>query len=382
MFNFNFYNPTKIFFGERQILALDNEIPKNSRILITYGHSAKVNGVIAEVESVLGDRYFEEFGGIEANPKYETLVKALSIIKESNIDYLLAVGGGSVIDATKFLALAAKWNRSDEPWDLMNAPVEYLSDALPLGTVLTLPATGSEMNSNLVISRISTSEKLDLSSPAVFPKFSVLDPRYTLTLPVNQIKNGLADSFVHVTEQYLTYAADANIQDRWAEGIISSLIDISQQVIHGQNDLVALGNFMWSATVALNGIIGIGVPNDWTTHYIGHQITALYGVDHGKSLTAILPSLLRFDIANKRDKLEQLGRRVFKVLSAEEVISDIENFFKSIDMPISLFELGIHEDCIPKVLDNLNRTKKLPLGEKMQFNKEAISEILRMACSE
>lgn len=276
MENFSFYNPVKILFGKGQIANIAQEIPANAKILITYGGgSIKSNGVYDQVKTALAGRNFLEFGGIEANPHLETLLKAVELIRSQGIDFLLAVGGGSVLDGTKFIAAAVPFE--GDPWDILakQAPVKA---ALPIGTVLTLPATGSEMNTNSVVTKWETQEKLFFASPLVFPKFSVLDPETTFSLPPRQIGNGIVDAFTHVMEQYLTYPANAPLQDRWAESILQTLIEEGPKTLANPDDYASRANVVWSATLALNGLIGAGVPQDWTTHMIGHELTALHGL--------------------------------------------------------------------------------------------------------
>lgn len=381
MNNFIFQNPVKIYFGAGEVVGINEEVPITARILVTYGGGSVVkNGILDQVMNQLKGRYVIEFGGIEPNPKYETLIKALPLIKKHNIDYILAVGGGSVIDGSKFIAAAAQWNITSEPWDILRTAGQLLTNALPLGVVLTLPATGSEMNKSSVISRLSTNQKLEFSNSLVYPKFAILDPTFSYTLPKRQLANGLADSFIHVTEQYLTYPVNGAIQDRFAEGIIKTLVEISDKVLSNPSDYDVMANYMWSSTMALNGLISVGVPEDWTTHAIGHQLTALYGLDHGQTLTIILPALLKYDIENKRDKLEQLGNRVFNVSTAEGTILSIKAWFKSLGMPVCFGDTNINTtNMIADVTEKLKESGCEYLGEKQQFNIENIAEILTLA---
>ncbi|MDP4176416.1 MAG: iron-containing alcohol dehydrogenase, partial [Bacteroidota bacterium] len=276
MFNFDFYNPTRIIFGKDRFDSIAKYVPDSATVLITYGGgSAKKYGLIDKVRSVLGSRKVFEFGGIEPNPRYETLMKAVEIVKKESIDFIVAVGGGSVIDGTKFITLAS--NYSGDATDLlkfgfMPIPSDVVSKAVPFGTVLTLPATGSEMNSGAVISY--NHGKFPVMCELSFPKFSVLDPTVTFTLPKSQVANGVVDAFVHTTEQYLTFPVDARLQDRMAEGILQTLIEIGKTTVEQPENYDARANHVWSATLALNGIIGTGVPQDWATHMIGHELTA------------------------------------------------------------------------------------------------------------
>src|SRR5574344_85040 len=380
MFNFTYYNPTEIIFGSDGISKLDNLVPNNARVLITYGGGSAVkSGFVYYVHKALGNRFVAEFGGIEANPCYEILLDALNIIEGHKIDFILAIGGGSVIDGTKCLAAASALPPGTDPWSIIVEKGNNVKSALPIGCILTLPATGSEMNAYAVISRAVTHQKLEFSSDFVRPKFSILDPKLTFTLPARQIANGIVDILVHVTEQYLTYPVNADIQDRFAESIIKVILDNGPVAMNNPRDYNAMANSMWASTMALNGLIGAGVPNDWTTHSVGHQITAIYGMDHARTLAIVLPSLLRYDIHNKKDKLEQLGRRVFDVKTANETIDEIERFFISLDIPTNFADYGIGEDCIDTIIYKLKNSGYNLFGEKEQFNLIDISLILKSA---
>lgn len=311
MLNFELQNPTKIIFGKGQIAKIATEIPKESRILLTYGGgSIKQNGVYDQVTAALQEHTVLEFGGIEPNPTYETLMKAVEVIRSEKITYILAVGGGSVIDGTKFLVAAA--NYEGEPWDIL-AKAQRTTNAMPFGAVLTLPATGTEMNSGAVISRIATQEKLGMGGPGLFPQFSVLDPEVIKSIPERQLVNGVVDAFTHVLEQYMTYPAGAWLQDRFAESIMQTLIEVAPQIIANPADYTAASNFMWSCTMALNGLIQKGVPTDWATHAIGHELTVLYGIDHAMSLAIIFPQLYKVKFEQKKEKLAQFGERIWGI---------------------------------------------------------------------
>lgn len=311
MLNFELQNPTKIIFGKGQIAKIATEIPKESRILLTYGGgSIKQNGVYDQVTAALQEHTVLEFGGIEPNPTYETLMKAVEVIRAEKIDYILAVGGGSVIDGTKFLVAAAIYD--GEPWDIL-AKAQRTTNAMPFGAVLTLPATGTEMNSGAVISRIATQEKLGMGGPGLFPQFSVLDPEVIKSIPERQLVNGVVDAFTHVLEQYMTYPAGAWLQDRFAESIMQTLIEVAPQIIANPADYTAASNFMWSCTMALNGLIQKGVPTDWATHAIGHELTVLYGIDHAMSLAIIFPQLYKVKFEQKKEKLAQFGERIWGI---------------------------------------------------------------------
>lgn len=381
MTNFEFYNPVKIIFGQGKIADISTEIPKDAKILITYGGgSIKRNGVYNQVISALKGYHITEFGGIEPNPKYENLMKAVEIVKEKNIDFLLAVGGGSVIDGTKFIAAAAPFN--GDPWDIIVNPKDApITKAIPLASVLTLSATGSEMNSGAVISRKSTNEKYSFGSPLLFPKFSVLDPTVTYSLPVNQVANGVVDAFVHVIEQYLTYPVKAYVQDRWAEGIMQTLIEIGPQTLANPMNYDIRANLMWSSTMALNGIISAGVPTDWATHTIGHELTAFFGLDHAVTLAIILPSLLRETKSEKKQKLVQYGLRVWGIKvgnedrKIEEAIDKTEKFFQSMGLKTKLSDYGITKEQVLPIIERFKQ-RKWKLGAMGTITPERVETIL------
>lgn len=361
------------------MVDLKELVPAQAKVMITYGgNSAERSGLLDEVRSVIGERIVSEFGGITANPKFERLIEALPIIKEQHVDFLLAVGGGSVIDGTKFIAAAAMLPANQDPWTLLSEHAK-IEAALPLGTILTLPATGSEMNGNAVVSRLSTGQKLDMHGILLYPRFSILDPEYTFSLPPRQIANGIVDSFVHVAEQYLTYPVKADISDRFAESVIAVLLEQGPQTFKNPHDYESRANFMWAATMALNGLIAAGVPEDWATHYIGHQITALKGIDHGRTLAAILPSLLRYDQKNKQEKILQLGNRVLGTTTVEDTIKAIENFFLSLDVPVSLKAYDFTAADVEAVIHTLQISGLTALGEKKQFGLDDVRAILEMA---
>lgn len=381
MKNFVFHNPVKIIFGKGQIASLAGEIPKNAKILLTYGGgSIHRNGVYNQVREALKNHEVYEFGGIEPNPRYETLMKALPLIKEKGIDFLLAVGGGSVIDGTKFLAAASFYD--GEPWDLLTRRVP-VKNAIPIGVVLTLPATGSEMNGGSVISRNETREKKAFGSPLLYPQFSILDPEVTFSLPERQTANGIVDAFVHTTEQYLTYPAQAPMQDRMAEAILLNLVYECPKVLTHPHDYNLRANMMWTATMALNGLIGVGVPQDWATHMIGHELTALHGLDHGLTLAIVLPGVLKVMLEEKMEKLVQYGQRVWNIngLSNKETalqaIEKTDSFFRSLGMKTCLSEHGIGEDTISEIVRRFTEPVKINLGERGSILPEKVGDILR-----
>ena len=340
MNNFNLYNPVNLCFGKDEHRKLTSLIPKDAKVLITYGSgSIKRNGVHEKVMAALKNHKVIEFGGIEPNPQYSTLLQALAIIKAEKIDFLLAVGGGSVIDGTKFLASAALFE-GEEPWDILAKGIRT-TKALPFGTVLTLPATGSEMNSGAVVSRKEIGQKRGMGGPGLFPQFSISDPTVVTSIPQRQLANGLVDAFTHVMEQYMTYPTSATLQDRISEGILSTLIEIAPKLMDNPSDYGTAANFMWSCNMALNGLIQKGVPTDWSIHAIGHEITAAYNVDHARTLAIVLPSLYRFKFEQKQAKLAQYGRRVLSLEGtdfdvAQEAIDRTEAFFHSLGIETKL----------------------------------------------
>ncbi|MEI3649141.1 MAG: iron-containing alcohol dehydrogenase [Dolichospermum lemmermannii FEM_B0920] len=382
MENFVFYNPVKILFGKGQIANIASEIPANAKILITYGGgSIKANGVYDQVKSVLAGRNLFEFGGIEPNPHFETLMKAVELIRKEGIDFLLAVGGGSVADGTKFIAAAVPF--VGDPWDIL-AKAAPVTAALPMGVVLTLPATGSEMNTNSVVTKWETQEKLFFASPFVFPKFSVLDPETTFSLPPQQISNGIVDAFTHVMEQYLTYPVNAPLQDRMAESILKTLICEGPKTLANPTDYDARANLVWSATMALNGLIAAGVPQDWTTHMIGHELTALHGLDHAQTLAVVLPSTLTIRRDRKWQKLLQYADRVWEISGGSEeervnaAITKTRDFFESVGVRTHLSDYGIGLQTIPAVIKNLEKHGMTALGENKDVNPEVVEQILAL----
>lgn len=383
MFNFSYQNPTRVVFGKDQIGELANLLPKDKKVLLIYGGgSIKRNGVYQQVAKALVDVSFIEFAGVEPNPAFETLMRATTLVKEQGIDYILAVGGGSVIDGAKFVAAAAVFN--GDPWDIL-AKGAKVSAAVPLGCVLTLPATGSESNGNSVVTRYETQQKLAFSSELVFPQFAILDPTVTYSLPPKQVANGVVDAFVHVMEQYLTYPVNAPVQDRFAEGLLQTLIEEGPKALAEPENYDVRANVMWAATMALNGLIGQGVPQDWATHMIGHEITALYGLDHAQTLAIVLPALMQQQRATKGAKLLQYGQRVWQLQHQDEerlideAISHTRQFFERMGVPTRLADYGIKADSVDKLVDKLVQHKMLKLGEHRDITPEVSRSILQRA---
>lgn len=382
MQNFVFQNPVRIVFGKDTIKSLNDLIAADERILILYGgNSARANGTLDEVKAALGNRTVLEFGGIEPNPTYETLMKAVEIVRNEKISFLLAVGGGSVIDGTKFIAAAAHFE--GDPWSILETMGQNVTSALPFGTVLTLPATGSEMNNGSVITRKSTQSKVPFMSDLVFPKFSVLDPTKTLTLPMRQVANGIVDSYVHILEQYMTYPVEGMVQDRFAEGLLQILLEIGPKIMATPQDYDLRANLMWVATLALNGLIGAGVPQDWATHMLGHELTARYGIDHARTLATVLPWALRERRASKRAKLLQYAERVWKIVDGTEderidqAIDRTASFFESLGVPTKLSAYdAVKAEDIDTVLAQLKAHGTDKINERMDMTLDIHRRIL------
>ena len=380
MYNFEYKNPVKIIFGKNTISKIANEVPKNAKIMLTCGGgSIKKNGVYNQVMNALKGAEIWEFGGIEVNPHYETCMKAVEIVKKENINFLLSVGGGSVLDATKFIAAAALYTNGD-PWDIL-VKGGKVENAIPIGAVITLPATGSEMNGNSVITRISTLEKMAFSSQKVMPQFSVLDPECVFTLPDKQVANGIVDAFIHVMEQYLTFSVNSPLQDRFAESILTTLIEEGPKVLANRNDYDAAANLMWSATMALNGLIGAGVPQDWTTHGIGHELTAFHGIDHARTLAIVLPGVMNIKRENKKEKILQYGKRIWGITEGTDdekidaAIAKTIAFFESVGLPTTLSDYNVPEESVTKIVARFEK-RKYKLGEKADIGFQEVEQIL------
>ncbi|TAA47898.1 iron-containing alcohol dehydrogenase [Corallincola spongiicola] len=378
---FSYVNPTQIQFGQGQIASISGLIPKQQKVLVIYGGgSIKSNGVYDQVGAALEGYDWLEFSGVEANPTAETLNKAVAIVKEQGVDYILAVGGGSVIDGSKYVAAAALYD--GDGWDILEGK-HQVTEAVPLAAILTLPATGSESNMGAVITKAATQTKLAFLAPAVQPKFAVMDPDVMKTLPERQLANGIVDAWVHTCEQYLTFPADAMVQDGYAEALLKNLRVLASQFADRDNDSWR-ANLMWTANQALNGLIGAGVAQDWATHMIGHELTALYGVDHARSLAIVQPSLLRNQMADKKAKLEQMGRNVFGLDAgddlAERTVQAIEAFYHSLDVPTQLTEHGADKAAaISSIVGNLESHGMTALGEHQKISLEQSREILEQA---
>ncbi len=386
MQNFILHTPTKILFGKDQIVDVAGQIPADARILITYGGgSVKKNGVLDQVYSALAGRDVREFSGIEPNPTYETLMKAVEVVKAENIDFLLAVGGGSVVDGTKFIAAAARYTADSDAWHILQTVGSHIADAVPMGCVLTLPATGSESNSGAVITRKSSGDKQHFFSPLVQPRFAVLDPVVTYSLPPRQVANGVVDAFVHTLEQYLTYPVDAKVQDRFAEGLLLTLLEDGPRALAEPENYAVRANVMWSATMALNGLIGAGVPQDWATHMLGHELTAMHDLDHAQTLAIVLPALLHEKKAQKREKLLQYADRIWDLREGSEdsridgAIAATRAFFEQMGVPTRMADYQLDGSSIPALLDKLHQHGMTALGEHQDITLDVSRRIYEAA---
>ena len=386
MLNFELYNPTNLIFGKGQIEKLSSLVPEGAKILLAYGGgSIFKNGIYDQVIENLKGFDIVEFAGIEANPHFETLMKAVAIIKEQNISFILAVGGGSVIDGVKFISAAAHFNGN--PIDILQKRIMTtdLTTIVPFGTILTLPATGSEMNSGGVITIESTQEKLSFGGSALFPKFSICDPTVIESLPKRQLENGVVDAYTHVLEQYLTYPHEGYLQDRIAESILQTLIQVGPEVVENPKDYALASNFMWSCTMALNGLIQKGVPSDWATHMIGHELTALYGIDHARTLAVVGPNLYRVMFETKKGKLAQYGKRIFNLTGTEdeianEAINKTVEFFHTMGMETKLSDYTKDFDKTADfIVDRFKERGWLGLGEKQNITLEKVKSIVEMS---
>lgn len=375
MLPFDFRNPTRVVLGKGTIARLRDLVPAAARVLVTMGGgSVERNGVLAQVRAALAGRSVLEFRGIEPNPEYETLMRAVKLVGDERIDFLLAVGGGSVLDGTKFVAAAARFGAGD-PWAILEGA--RVKDAVPLASVLTLPATGSEANPTAVISRRATGAKRAFGAAPCYPAFAILDPETTSTLPRRQVVNGIVDAYVHVMEQYATYPCAAPLQDRIAEAVLATLVEQADAILADPPDLDARATFMWCATNALDGKLAQGVPQDWATHQIGHELTALHGLDHAATLAIVMPGLLADRIERKRAKLEQYGRRIFGVATAEEAIARTEAFFRRVGMKTRLSEHGLDAAATAEAVRARLAARNVRLGEHQDVDAEAAARILR-----
>ncbi|MGL4362336.1 MAG: iron-containing alcohol dehydrogenase [Cellulosilyticaceae bacterium] len=384
MLNFTFCNPTKIVFGQDTLKQLDTLIPSDARVLILYGGgSVQKFGTLDTVKKHLGNRVVFEFGGIEPNPQFTTLMRATALVHEHNITFLLAVGGGSVMDGTKFVSLASTFSGDAKELFHLGFVPASTAKGLPIGTVVTLPATGSEMNNGGVIS--SDLGKLPVFGENCYPVFSILDPTLTYTLPKTQVANGIIDTFIHTVEQYVTYPANASFQDRTAEGILKTLIEIGEQTLNNPTDYDARANLVWCATMALNGLIGAGVPQDWTTHKIGHELTFFHNIDHGKTLAILQPAIWDVRRKQKHDKLLQYAKRVWHITkgSDDEIINmaidKTREFFESLGVKTHLADYGVSSNDFDTIINSLKKNGVSTLSETNDLTLDDVRTILEKA---
>lgn len=387
MLNFELYNPTNLFFGKNQIEKLASLLPQDAKILLTYGGgSIFKNGIYDQVTAQLKGFEVVEFGGIEPNPHFETLMKAVDIVREQKLNFILAVGGGSVIDGVKFISAAV--NFTEDPIDILKKRLLFKdsSTVIPFGTILTLPATGSEMNSGAVVTIAATQEKLVLGGSALFPQFSICDPTVIASLPKRQLQNGVVDAYTHVLEQYLTFPHDALLQDRIAEGVLQTLVEIGPAVVENPTDYKLASNFMWCCTMALNGLLNKGVPVDWATHMIGHELTALYNIDHARTLAIIGPNLYRALFETKKEKLAQYGERVWHVdgktvdEKAMQAIEKTVDFLHQMGMKTKLSEYtSDYANTADFIVNRFDERGWYSLGEKQNVTLEKVKEIVEMS---
>ncbi len=383
MLNFSYYNPVRIVFGRGSIAQLTDLIPINTEVMVVHGGgSIKQNGVYEQVMTALKQHQVSVFGGIEPNPRYETCMMAVEKGRKEAATFILGVGGGSVLDASKFIAAAIPCQDND-PWDMVIGKLP-VNTALPLGCVLTLPATGSEMNINAVISRNSTRQKIPFKSEHLFPRFSILDPTTSFSLPMRQLANGVVDTFVHVCEQYLTYDVDAPLQNRQAEALLLTLIEQASKLQKDPDSYEVRANLMWCATHALNYNLACGVPTDWSTHAIGHELTALFDLDHARVLAIVLPAMLKYQRLKKAEMLLRYGREVWGLTGLKDdatidgAIHQTETFFQSLQVPTRLSDYAIElKDCSEIVSRFEQRETKV--GEHQDIGPIEVAAILRLA---
>ena len=388
MFDFEFYNPTHIVFGKNKITQLDKLVPAKATVLITFGGgSAKRSGLFDRVKAELekSGRSVLEFGGIPSNPRFDVLMEAVNVVRENKVDFILALGGGSVMDGTKFISFASYhkeyFGKERELIHLGNLPTAVAP--VPFGTVVTMPATGSEMNNGFVIS--DGEDKMACFSPALFPKFSILDPENTFTLPARQVANGVVDAFEHVVEQYVTYPVDGRFQDRVAEGILQTLVEVGETTVKNPQDYDSRANLVWCAAMALNGLISAGVPQDWTAHMIGHELTALFGIDHGRTLACVQPAIWKVRREQKKAKLLQYAERVWGIVNGSDderidaAITRTEAFFTSLGVETRLSEHGVKAADIDRVVANLEKHGMTALSETRDLDLDVARKILETA---
>jgi NADP-dependent alcohol dehydrogenase len=382
MRDFTHHNPTRILFGKGQIAGLAQLVPSSARVLLVAGGgSIRQNGVLDQVQTALGERIVGEFWGIEANPDVTSVVAALAELRAKRADFLLGVGGGSVADATKAVALLER--SEGDPWTLLSRG--RFTDALPLGVVMTLPGTGSGTNASATISQRATGQKVVLTNALCFPRFAVIDPETTYSLPPAQVANWIVDAYVHVLEQYLTYPVGAVMTDRLAEAALLTLLEQGPIALASPQDYGARANLAWAASLALGGLFGAGVPQDWTSHHIGHELTALFGIDHARTLAAVLPAVLARRRRQKAQKLLQYGSRVFGLREGsdderiDQAIARTAEFFRSLGVPTTLAPYAVGREQLPRVVANLKAARRLRMGENLDVTLDDAAAILELA---
>ncbi len=386
MDNFTFSNPTKLIFGKGQLEQLKTEVPKyGNKVLIVYGGgSIKRNGLYDEVVHLLneiGAKVFE-LSGVEPNPRLSTVHKGVNICKEEGVDFLLAVGGGSVIDCTKLIAAGSKYD--GDAWDLVTKKA-FASEALPFGTVLTLAATGSEMNSGSVITNWETNEKYGWGSPAVFPKFSILDPVNTFTVPKDQTIYGIVDMMSHVFEHYFHLTDHTELQDRMCEGLLLTVMETAPKLLQDLENYEHRATILYSGTMALNGMLSMGFRGDWATHNIEHAVSAVYDIPHGGGLAILFPNWMKHNLHIKPERFKKLAIRVFGVnpegKTTEEVglegIEKLREFWNSIGAPSRLADYNIDDSQIEVMADKAMINGEF--GNFAKLNKEDVLKIYQMS---
>ncbi len=384
--NFTFVNPTKLIFGKGQLEQLKTEVPLYGKnVLLVYGGgSIKRNGLydaVLEQLNAIGAKV-SELSGVEPNPRLSTVHKGVNICKEEGIDFLLAVGGGSVIDCTKLIAAGAKYH--GDAWDIVTKKVPA-QDALPFGTVLTLAATGSEMNSGSVITNWETKEKYGWGSPAVFPKFSILDPVNTFTVPKDQTIYGIVDMMSHVFEHYFHLTENTEFQDRMCEGLLLTVMETAPKLMEDLENYDHRATILYCGTMALNGMLSMGYRGDWATHNIEHAVSAVYDIPHGGGLAILFPNWMKHNIKVKPERFQKLAVRVFGVdpngKTAEEAglegIEKLREFWNSIGAPSRLADYDIDDSQLEVMADKA--VINGDFGNFTKLNKEDVMNIYRMS---
>lgn len=381
MLDFYYFNPTRIFFGQDAVFRAAVTVPQDKKIMVVYGQSSAVKcGYVGELKKALEDREAVEFGGIEPNPEYDYLISGLNLARREKVGFLIAIGGGSVIDAAKFIAAALLYE--GDPWEFVMDRGESIRGAIPVGAVVTMPASGSEANNRAVISRRSVGIKRAFMNDHLFPVFAALDPTKTYTLPPRYVGNGVVDTYVHILEQYLTYPAGGEVQDRLAEGLLMLLLDLGPRAIKEPDNYRLRANLMWCATLGLNGLIGAGVPQDWAAHRAGYELTMIYGLDHAQTLAVLVPAMMEVRREIKRGKLLQYAERVFGLKEGTEnerigkAISLTRQFFEIMGLPTRMSGYGVHDLDVDLIISSLEEHQLFPLGERKDISPEVMRLIL------